>query len=276
MSLTDRISGVLDRHLSRRSFVVRSAFVGSALATGGLDFLLRPGSAYANVCSNACGNPNCACSSTCCIGYTEFCCVLNGGFNSCPQGTVLGGWWLANGSAYCDGPRYYMDCNAICACTQGCGGGSTFCEPACDGLECGCAHGSCDNYLTGCFQFRYGQCSQDVGCIGRIACRVVTCVPPWDFDPSCTKASATDDATANQNAGCLTPEPTYPLLEPTMFMAYATSNSSDGTIKAYEQFVVREDGIAAIATGPDSEHLQARLGPMMPLSGDQLVQFRAP
>ncbi|MST35164.1 hypothetical protein GHK86_20830 [Acidimicrobiaceae bacterium USS-CC1] len=223
MSLTDRLAGALERRVSRRSFLVRSTFAGSALAAGRARWLVEPRSAYHELCNSVyCGSSACSCSSTCCAGYTEFCCTLDGGYNSCPPGTVMGGWWLAEGSVYCDGPRYYMDCNAVCHCSAGCG---SFCDPGCDGLSCGCAEGSCDHYLTGCFQFRYGQCNQDVGCIGRIHCRVVTCVPPWEIDPSCTRTLATDDFTADQDAACLGPDPTYPpppfafRLEEVMFIA---------------------------------------------------------
>lgn len=209
MSLVTKLSSVLEKRLSRRSFVVRSAFVGSAVtAAGGAKFLLEPGTAYASLCY--CGSPDCGCGTTCCAGYTEFCCVLDGGYNSCPADTVMGGWWKADGSVYCDGPRYYMDCNAVCHCTDGCGEGYQFCDTGCDGLTCGCAQGTCDDYLTGCFQFRYGQCNQDVTCLGRIKCRVVTCVPPWEVEPNCTHANAEDDNTANQSAACVTPGPTYP------------------------------------------------------------------
>ena len=207
MSVVERLSGVLDRRLSRRSFVVRAAFSATALSTGGLSYLLQPGRAYASICSCA---GDCACGSSCCAPYTEFCCVINGGYNSCPSGTIMAGWWKADGSVYCDGPRYYMDCNGVCSCTDGCGGGYQFCDPACDGLSCGCAEGSCDHYREGCFQFRYGQCNQDVACIGRIKCRVVTCVPPWEIDPTCTRTNAEDDGAANQNAACLTAGPTLP------------------------------------------------------------------
>jgi hypothetical protein len=169
MSLVTKLSSVLEHRLSRRSFVARSAFVGSALSTGGVGFLLKPGTAYSALCF--CGDPDCGCGTTCCVGYTEFCCVINGGYNSCPADTVMGGWWQADGSEYCDGPRYYMDCNGVCECSDGCGDGYSFCDPGCDGLDCGCAGGSCDNYLTGCFQFRYGQCNQDVGCIGMAMSR---------------------------------------------------------------------------------------------------------
>jgi hypothetical protein len=203
-TLVERASGFLETRLSRRSFINRSAYAGSAVAIGaGLDLALRPGTAYGLVCS--CGNGNCGCGSTCCAGFTEFCCSVNGGYNYCPTGTVMGGWWKADNSSYCGGPRYYMDCNATCSCTSGCGNGYGFCEPGCDGVSCGCGPDGCDSYLTSCLQFRYGQCNQDVACIGRIVCRVVACVPPWEVDPSCTTANAEDDSTAEQNAACWTP-----------------------------------------------------------------------
>ncbi len=75
---------------------------------------------------------------------------------------------------------------------------------------CGCGPNGCDSFLTGCLQFRYGQCNQDVACLGRIVCRVVACVPPWQVDPSCTTAVAVDNATAEQNEPCWTPAPPVP------------------------------------------------------------------
>jgi hypothetical protein len=211
VTIVGRLSAVLERKMSRRNFVLRSAFAGSALSVGKAGFVLRPQTPYEELCiSPYCGSSNCACSDTCCVGFTEFCCMLDGGYNSCPEGTVMGGWWLADGSKYCKGPRYYMDCNAACACETGCGSGYPFCDTGCDGLHCECFDGKCSNYLTGCFQFRYGQCNQDVGCIGRIKCRVVTCVAPWEIDDTCSKTLAVDDGTANQNSACLTPDPTYP------------------------------------------------------------------
>jgi hypothetical protein len=98
-----------------------------------------------------------------------------------------------------------MDCNALCACTTGCGDGFGFCEPGCDGVTCGCGPNGCNSYVTGCFQFRYGQCNQQIDCIGRIVCRVVACVPPWEVDPTCTTTNAEDDGTAEQNEPCWTP-----------------------------------------------------------------------
>ena len=198
-TLVERTSTFLESKLSRRSFINRSAFAGSAVAIGaGLDLALKPGTAYGQICT--CGNGNCGCGSTCCSGFSEFCCSVNGGYNYCPTGTVMGGWWKADNSSYCGGPRYYMDCNATCQCDTGCGNGFGFCDTDCDGTNCGCGPDGCDSYLTGCFQFRYGQCNQQIDCIGRIVCRVVACVPPWEVDPTCTTTNAEDDGTAEQNA----------------------------------------------------------------------------
>ncbi len=202
-TLVERAAGFLGTRLSRRSFINRSAYAGSAVAIGsGLDLVLRPGTAYGLVCN--CGSSNCGCGSTCCAGFTEFCCSVNGGYNYCPTNTVMGGWWKADNSSYCGGPRYYMDCNATCQCSTGCGNGWGFCEPGCDGAACGCGPNGCDSYVTGCFQFRYGQCNQQVDCMGRIVCRVVACVPPWEIDPTCTTTNAQDNSTAEQNAACWT------------------------------------------------------------------------
>src|SRR6185437_10430269 len=149
VTLVERASGFLESKLSRRSFVNRSAFVGSAVAVGsGVDLLLRPGTAYGYICE--CGDAGCGCGSTCCSGFSEFCCSINGGYNYCPTGTVMGGWWKADNSSYCDGPRYYMDCNASCSCTTGCGGGWGFCDTDCDGTTCGCGPAGCNSWMTGC------------------------------------------------------------------------------------------------------------------------------
>ena len=208
-TLVDRASTFLASRLSRRSFISRSAVVGSAVAVGsGMDLLLRPGTAYAAVCT--CANTSCGCGTTCCAGFSEFCCSINGGYNYCPSGTVMGGWWKADNSSYCGGARYYMDCHASCGCTTGCGNGWGFCEPGCDGANCGCGPDGCDSWVTGCFQFRYGQCNQQIDCIGRIVCRVVACVPPWTIDPTCTTTLAVDNSTAEMNAACWTPAPPAP------------------------------------------------------------------
>src|SRR6185437_14985412 len=54
-----------------------------------------------------------------------------------------------------------------------------------------------------CNQFRYGQCHQELACVGPVVCRVASCRPPWEVDPTCTTASATANATALHTAPCL-------------------------------------------------------------------------
>ncbi|MHB8464372.1 MAG: twin-arginine translocation signal domain-containing protein [Acidimicrobiales bacterium] len=195
--LVDRVGGLLERRTSRRGFLVRAAVVGSAMAVDPLEYVLHPRPAYAVVCQ--CGDTGCGCDSACCDGYTEFCCTLNGS-NTCPPGTVAGGWWRADGSTFCGGgPRYYIDCHGECSSSDGSG---PFC-PDTDGLECGCAQGDCGNRQVGCVEFRYGQCHQEIAQVGRIACRVVTCTPAYLLDNSCTNTALYDDATAEHNRPCL-------------------------------------------------------------------------
>jgi hypothetical protein len=188
----------LGNRIDRRSFLGRAAVVGSAVVTAPLEFGLRPRSAYAAVCN--CSGSACPCGSTCCDGYTEFCCTLNG-VNACPGGTITAGWWKVDGSAFCGGAaRYYLDCNAVCG-PCACGNGT--CSGACAGVGCGCAGANCDNRKAGCTRFRYGQCNQDVACVGPIVCRVVTCAAPWSFDPACGTSSRTDEATRYHDRPCL-------------------------------------------------------------------------
>jgi len=185
-SMVRRASRSLERRASRRGFLVKSAVAGSALATKPARFLLEPVSAYQSICS--CSGQSCACGSRCCDGYTEFCCTITGQ-NRCPPGTVLGGWWKADGSGYCGGPRYYMDCNTT---------------PATEGIcGCGCANGNCKNRKSCCTRFRYGQCHQEYPVLGAIHCRVVTCTPPWQLDATCTTTVRVDQNTRFHDAPCL-------------------------------------------------------------------------
>jgi hypothetical protein len=198
--LADKVSGLLGSRFSRRGFFARSAVVGSAIAANPLTYALTPTDAYAAVCS--CNGSNCECGSMCCDGYTEFCCTISGK-NQCPPGALLGGWWKVDGSGFCSGPRYYMDCNAPC---NGCGcGGSGICSGSagCANTTCGCALGDCDNRKAGCVNFRYGQCNQQVSCIGPIICRVVTCIAPWEIDGTCTTTARYDANTATHDRPCL-------------------------------------------------------------------------
>lgn len=196
--LADKVSGFLGNRFSRRGFFARSAVVGSAIAVNPVTYALTPTDAYAAVCS--CSGSNCECGSLCCDGYTEFCCTLTGN-NQCPPGSLLGGWWKVDGSGFCNGPRYYMDCNAPC---NGCGcGGNGICGGNCSGTNCGCGLGDCNNRKAGCVNFRYGQCNQQVSCIGPILCRVVTCIAPWEIDGTCTTTARYDANTAFHDRPCL-------------------------------------------------------------------------
>jgi hypothetical protein len=196
VTVADRASRFLGRH-SRRTFLRRTAMAGTALAVVPTDFVLRPGTAYAAICN--CSGTSCDCGSLCCDGYTEFCCTMSG-HNSCPPGSIAAGWWKADGSSYCSGPRFYIDCNNVCVCGTG-----RICPDSCQTAPwgCGCAKGDCNNRKAGCTQFRYGQCNQQVASVGRIACRVVSCDPAVLVVGNCAPTVAVDNSTANHNKPCL-------------------------------------------------------------------------
>jgi hypothetical protein len=195
--LLEKAVGALDSaRADRRSFLTKTAIVGSALAVAPLRYILQPGSAYAAICN--CGNSACDCAAACCDGYTDFCCVVNGGHNECPPGSFAAGWWRADGSAYCGGTRYYVDCNATCTC-EVCE--NNFC-PSCPGTTCSCGAGRCDHRKVGCTYFRYGQCHSEISCNGPIVCRMVSCVPPYELTPACSGLTLVDDRTANHDAVC--------------------------------------------------------------------------
>lgn len=197
------LSRVVDRRSGRRGFLSRSALGATALAVAPAAYALRPTTAHAAICS--CNGLQCGCDDGCCDGYTDFCCKLTGE-NLCPPGTVVAGWWKADGSGFCDigrkrMPRYYLDCNLDCDEGCGCGAGG-ICASSCTSARCRCLDG-CHSRGVDCTRFRYGQCSQDIECVGPIACRVVTCVPPWKWDTSCTAAVLTDNVTRSHDRPCL-------------------------------------------------------------------------
>ncbi len=159
--------------------------MGSALATGGFGYILRPGTAYASVCGDG---------ASCTSGWTAFCCTVHGS-NTCPPGSFPGGWWKIDASPFCSGnARYIVDCNATCP---------TRCT-------CTCATGTCDERRVCCNQFRYGQCNTGIACAGPVVCRVALCTPPWVWDPACTTTSRTDNRTLTHNAPCLIAAPPPP------------------------------------------------------------------
>jgi hypothetical protein len=169
---------------SRRGFLGGAAVVGAALAVNPWGYLVRPASAYDAVCGT---EPGCA------DGYSVFCCTINGGSNTCPPDSFIGGWWKADNSSFCGGAaRYYIDCNAYK--DRG-------------SWQCRCAEGTCDQRRVACNQFRYGQCRPDIPSsnTGPVVCRMVSCTPPWQqFGGVCSSSSATDNRTATHAAPCLT------------------------------------------------------------------------
>jgi hypothetical protein len=198
--LVSRTSGFLDARLSRRSFVSRATLVGTAVAASGCAVVTRPGAPYTRIV-------DCPSGALCRDGYTEFCCVINQGVNACPPNTIPAGWWRADFSVFCNGRRFYIDCNEVC-----CGPvrGDGFCA-GCHACECAAG---CATRKVHCNYFRYGQCNQAVAHIGPIACRVVTCVPPYTLNIGCTASGAVDNATANHNANCAAYVPPPPPVPP--------------------------------------------------------------
>lgn len=202
-TLALKTSNLLGKCLNRRGFMRKSAIMGSALVVAPGDFILRPKSAYAAICN--CSNMECDCQSACCSDpFSAFCCEITG-HNACPPGAVYGGWWKVNDSRFCGGdepqPRYYLDCHNRCdAC--GCNGQSS-CNEECSGTICTCANGNCNSRKTGCSRFRYGQCHQELDCLGPIICRVVTCTPPWQLDSACGTTALFNEETRSHHAPCL-------------------------------------------------------------------------
>jgi hypothetical protein len=172
------------------------------------------------------------------------------GENACPVGTIPAGWWKADGSGLCDvggvpQPRYYIDCN-IADC-GGCGCGSNgVCTGSCQTNPtyfCGCGSADCNNRKSSCTQFRYGQCHQELACVGPIVCRVVTCTPPWIWDGSCTTASATDNNTRFHNRPCLAESTTsLPAGRAVAGDWFGTGQATPGVFSGGTWTVYRPDG----------------------------------
>ena len=201
--IAERAARAMDRDgISRRGFLRTVVLAATALAVAPLQYVLRPGSAYAAVCGPA---------DQCNHGYTVFCCTVNRGQNRCPPGMFVGGWWKAANSNYCcdasgaPSDRYYIDCHPRCTCPENCGSGG-FCPDSCLACTCRCNNeaGTCDHRRVCCNKFRYGQCHTDITCSGPVACRVVSCVPPYQLFDDCGSTVRSDNYTRNQTAPCLT------------------------------------------------------------------------
>ena len=182
--LVERLAGLLGSPVwNRRSFLVRTALFGSAVAVAPKEFALEPRTAYQSICGL---------STSCHDGYTAFCCTINGGANFCPTGTFIAGWWKADRASFCGGKaRYYVDCNGLPNTEWHCHCPST---------------STCDKRHVSCVQFRYGNCHTDIAIDvhkSPVVCRLVTCTPPWQFDPKCLTTSFTDQNTVTHSAPCL-------------------------------------------------------------------------
>ena len=195
-ALVERASRFLGKDVSRRRFLQRVAVVGSALLTAPLDFILRPNTAYAAVCGPA---------DQCNEGYTVMCCTVNRGINRCPPNMFVGGWWRADGGSLCcdangnSAPRYIIDCHPKCECDSTSEG--NFCT--CHNCICRCGTSGCDRRRICCNYFRYGQCRTDIAKSGPVACRVITCVPPYQIYDDCGTTIRYDNFTADHSAECL-------------------------------------------------------------------------
>ena len=176
----DKVATLLaGRGSTRRRFLYRLAVVGSAMAIDPLRFITRPTPAYASVCGS--GNQ-------CDDGWSVFCCTINNGANTCPDGSFVAGWWKVDASAFCLGsPRYYIDCNR----TPG------------ESCNCRCNSTGCDNRRVCCNVFRYGQCNTQIGGVTEVVCRLITCTPPWRWDPNCGRTVRTDNETRSHSSRCL-------------------------------------------------------------------------
>jgi hypothetical protein len=195
--MLDRAGSFLARRTSRRGFLIRTAAVGTALAAGPIRYLVRPAEALAVTPRS----PECA-GHVCADGFTEFCCSITGGHNTCPHNTFVGGWWTAKpptSSPICNGKRrYYMDCNSFPG--HKVPGGRR------------CAQDRCTCRARGWNRFSYFNCNTHIQHKGQksyVVCRKVSCVNPCkiksvppDGGPSCKCKRHHDHSTAKHNACC--------------------------------------------------------------------------
>jgi hypothetical protein len=183
------VSSLVARRTSRRGALTKAAIAGSAFAVAPVRYLVRPGTAWAVI------NPGTCASGACTDGWSAFCCEIEHGHNSCPQGTYVAGWWKCTdyrGKALCheEGVRYYLDCNRIA--------GQVF--PG----GCQCANGDCNQRRVDCNHFRYGQCNAQVPGITEVVCRLVICQNPAMVPGlNCNPTEMDSNATCTHEHGCL-------------------------------------------------------------------------
>ena len=191
--MTDRLlqssGSLLERRVSRRGALARFGLIATALSVAPVRFLMRPISAWAAITRDDCSS-----GSLCGDGYTEFCCTIQDGRNSCPSYTYIGGWWKCTsyrGNGLCgdQNVRYYIDCNV---------------KPDEHAPGCQCAEGKCSNRSINCNKFRYGQCNTQIRGTTVIACRVITCANPATISGfNCNPTQLTDNKTCGHDVPCL-------------------------------------------------------------------------
>jgi len=187
--LAESIGARLERRISRRGALARAAVAGSAFAVAPARYLLRPGTAWAVIGPGSCS------SGLCTDGYTAFCCEIQSGNNTCPNGTYIAGWWKCTdyrGSGLCheEGVRYYIDCNRT--------PGTVF--PG----GCRCANNDCGKRRVDCNHFRYGQCNTQVQGTTEVVCRLMICQSPATVaGMNCNGTEMVDDNTCNHEDDCL-------------------------------------------------------------------------
>lgn len=188
--LAEGAARLLDRRTSRGGFLRHAAIVGSAFAVAPLRYLLRPQSAYAAIV-----RPGQCTGGRCTDGWTDFCCSINGGRNTCPPYSYVAGWWKCSdyrGNRLCDdaGIRYYVDCNRHPGAHVPGG--------------CQCANADCDQRRIACNVFRYGQCNTDVPGVTEVVCRVVVCEHPASIaEFNCNSTYKQDNRTCTHESPCL-------------------------------------------------------------------------
>jgi hypothetical protein len=184
------VGSALERRTSRRGVLARAALAGSAFAVAPVRYLVRPGTAWAQIRPGDCPH-----GAKCNDGYTAFCCEIEHGQNACPANTYVAGWWKCTdykGSGLCNdqGYRYYLDCNRI--------PGHSF-----DG-GCQCAGGDCGRRRVDCNRFRYGQCNTQVAGKTEVVCRLVICQHPGTVPGlNCNSTQMVDNRTCVHEADCI-------------------------------------------------------------------------
>jgi hypothetical protein len=183
------LGGLLERRTDRRGMLARATLAGTAFALAPVRYLVRPGSAWAQIGPGDCGGGLCE------DGYSAFCCEIQYGNNRCPPNTYPAGWWMCTyyaGGGLCadEHVRYYVDCNRT--------PGTIF--PG----GCQCANGDCNERRVDCNAFRYGQCNTQIFGTTEVVCRLMICQNPATVSGmNCNGTVAVDNSVCYHEAWCL-------------------------------------------------------------------------